>query len=371
MSENEKEQKAGSESDEVVEYVLDDFELAPVSSGEFVRDEEFFATVDNDLEELFSIPEPMKPTILADEIETVPVDPVFEELSLPRLPEPEKSNRARLQMQSPNRLHFYWSIKNNPFRTLGKVFGNSAVNYRLVARLINETTGREDVHPIEASGNWWYNVQSDSTYRAEIGFYAPNRPFVRVIYSNEIETPRKSPSQQQATDADWAISANEFAEVLDSAGFVRDAFEVALAGDDQNDAERATQGAFSQLLGLGKEGFNGDEVRYALLALASGIAIEGLRGQISEGLYLLLAEHAVRLSAENAMSALKDHFEVLDEAFIEYTEEETGEAVVGASLVHFPKRLGSRTVPKASVPKAPFPRERMKFVPRLEPISSW
>ncbi len=370
MSENDKKKKVDSESDDVVEYVLDDFELAPISSGEFVRDEEFFATVESDLDELFAIPEPVRPAILDDEIETPSVDPVFEELSLPRLPEPERTNRARLQMQSPNRLHFYWSIKNNPFQTLGKVFGDSAANYRLVARLLNETTGREDIHPIESSGNWWYNVQSDSTYRAEIGFYAPNRPFVRVIYSNAIETPRKSPSQRQATDADWAITANAFAEVLDSAGFVRDAFEVALAGDDHENAQRATEDAFTQLLGLGAGEFNDDEVRYALLALASGVSIEALRGQVSEGLYLLLAEHAVRLSAENAMSALKDHFDVLDDELIEYDDEEIGEAVFGASLVHFPKRRASRAVPKATVPKGPFPRERVKFVPRLEPISS-
>ncbi|MBK7708748.1 MAG: DUF4912 domain-containing protein [Acidobacteria bacterium] len=282
---------------------------------------------------------------------------------MPALPELEKENRARLQMQSPNRLYFYWSIKNNPFQTLHKLFGGNAGNYRLVAKLVNLETDREVIQQIEAAGSWWYNVESDASYRAEIGFFAPGRPFIRVMFSNTIETPRKSPGPRQAAESDWAIAANEFAEVLDVAGFTRDAFEVALAGDDFESAEQATDSTFYQLLGEHAESFSADEIRYALLALASGISVEALRGQISEALYLVLAENVVKLSAENTMSALKDHFDLLDEEIIGY--EETGEAVYGASLVHFPKSRVTR-----AVPKSPITGERVKFVPRLSPVSS-
>ncbi len=366
MSEQDKNEQIDNEvknEKEVVEYVLDDVQLAPVSSGEFVGDDELFALVDNDLEELFAIPEPATPSILLEAGEVKPVDPVFEALSIPTLPEPEKENRARLQMQSPNRLYFYWSVKNNPFQTLQKVFGGNTGNYSLVAKLVNQESGREEMHRVEPTGSWWYNVESNATYRAEIGFFAPGRPFVRVIYSNSIETPRKSPSPRQAGESDWAISANAFAEVLDVAGFARDAFEVALAGDDFETADQATEGAFYQLLGRNTDSFSADEIRYALLALASGVGIEELRGQISEALYLVLAENFVRLSAENTMSALKEHFDILDEEVLDF--EETGEAVYGASLVHFPKRRVSRAVPRTSIPN-----ERVKFVPRLSPISS-
>jgi hypothetical protein len=342
----------------IVEYVLDDFELNPVSSASMVRG----GDADGD-PGAFGIPEPSVPAFLADDETTLPVDPVFEELSLPVLPDLEKDNRARLQMQSPNRLYFYWSVKNNPYQTLQNVFGPSAKSYRLVARLVDLSTEREVLHPIEPEGNWWYNVEANSAYRVEIGFYAPNRPFVRVMFSNAVETPRKSPSPRVASESDWAITAYEFAEVLDNAGFARDAFEVALAGDDQADADRATDEAFRQLVGDAAGNFNADEVRYALLALASGVGVEALRGQISEALYLLLADNSPNLSAENTLSALKDNFDVLEEEFIEF--EESGEAVFGASLVHFPKRRAARTVPKAAIPRGP-----VRFVPRLSPISS-
>jgi hypothetical protein len=45
------------------------------------------------------------------------------------------------------------------------------------------------------------------------------------------------------------------------------------------------------------------------------------------------------VSAQNAQSALKEHFDI-DEA--EWTEEEFSPAVYGASLVHFPTTLKPR-----------------------------
>ena len=134
----------------------------------------------------------------------------FVELSEPKLPKLEKENRARLQMQSPNRIHFYWSMKKNPFQMLNKAFGGGAGNYTLVAKLINQTTGAEDIHPVEAEGDWWYDVDANSKYRAEIGFYAVNRPYFRVMFSNVIETPRKTPSPKRDISPVFSVSANQF-----------------------------------------------------------------------------------------------------------------------------------------------------------------
>ncbi len=135
-------------------------------------------------------------------------------------------------MQSPTRLNFYWSVKTNPFKTLNRAFGGKTGSYTLVVKLVNQKTGREEISPVEAEGSWWFDVDADSVYRAEIGFYAPNRPFVRVMFSNTVETPRKNPSPRRDYSADFAVSANQFAKVLDVSGFPQDAFEVALAGDD-------------------------------------------------------------------------------------------------------------------------------------------
>jgi hypothetical protein len=271
--------------------------------------------------------------------------PVFKELAEPKLPALAKENRARLQMQSPNKLYFYWSIKNNPFQTLNRVFGTGAGNYTLVARLANRTRNSEEIVPIEVEGSTWFDVDADSSYRTEIGFYAANRPFVRVMFSNTIETPRKNPSPRRDFSSDWAVSAGEFAQVLDASGYAQDAVEVALAGDDLEFAENATRNAFSQIMGERKSDFFAadlSEIRFALLALASGYSPENLRGQISRNLFARLQENLENLSAERAFNALQENFG----EFADETVEEFGQTVFGASSINFPRFSKRRVLPK-------------------------
>jgi hypothetical protein len=347
----------------VREFMSDDFELDPLSSSETLK-KTFSVETKAASEKESILSNPPKPSILSETEEEKLKDPIFAELAIPKLPELQKENRARLQMQSPHRLYFYWSIKNNPYQTLQKIFGSKTGSYQLVVKLINQKTEQEEIHPVEAEGNWWFNVEPDSSYRAEIGFYAPNRPFIRLIFSNTVETPRKSPSPRVATEADWAVSALEFAEVLNFTGFVRDAYEVAITGDNWQSAEIATQNAFRKLFGSANFGFNAEEVRFALLALAYGVPLEDLRHNISESLYIFLQENILQLSAEQTMSALKENFDILDEEIIE--EDTPGAFVFGASLVNFPKRLSKRAVPKTLLPN-----DTPKLIPRLSPISSF
>jgi hypothetical protein len=352
------------------EIALEEFELNPLSSAEFIKTGTDEAKLDVKTPQ-FLIDE--EPIAAETQIETEEeIDPIFAELAAPKLPELQRENRAKLLMQSPNRLYFYWSIKNNPFQILQKVFAGNTGSYQLVAKFVNLKTEREEIRAVDAEGNYWFNADSDAKYRAEIGFYAPNRPYIRVIFSNTIETPRKSPSPRIATDADWAVSASTFAQVLDISGFKQDAFEVALAGDDFDAAEHATEQALNQLIGKrNKPDFsliNSDEVRFALLALASGATLEELRGQISEALFMILQEHAASLSAENALSSLKENFEVFDEEIFE--EEQIGAAVFGASLVNFPKTIRKRTVPRTGLPKN-VSNDAPKYLPKLSPLSSF
>ena len=279
-------------------------------------------------------------------------DPIFKELAEPKLPDLPKENRARLQMQSPTRLYFYWSIKNNPFQTLNNAFGGRTGSYTLVAKLVNRSKKIEKLFQVEPEGNWWFNVDADSDYRAEIGFYAPNRPFIRVIFSNEIRTPRKSPSKRRDYTPSFNVDAYQFAEVLDAAGYQRDAFEVAVAGDDEASAQEATQKAYSKLTGRNAAKFDsseGDEIRFAFLALASGYSLEDVRDEINSGLYARLESEINEFTAENVLAALKENFDIFTDEFFE--EEEIGNAVVGASLVNFPRRLKKRSVPKTLTPR--------------------
>ncbi|HEY0427173.1 MAG TPA: DUF4912 domain-containing protein [Pyrinomonadaceae bacterium] len=338
------ENEAVESESETREFVFDAEKINSASSAEMIKTED--ASAEENTPEI-----PLEAKIVNEEAEAAEEeieeeDPIFKELSEPRLPRLEKENRARLQMQSPNRIFFYWSMKNNPYQTLNRALGNQTGSYTLVAKLINQTQEREELFPVEAEGDWWFDTDTDSTYRAEIGFYAPNRPFIRILNSNTIETPRKSPSPRRAAKSDWAVSANQFARVLDVAGFAQDAFEVAFAGDDTRVADSATESAFSQLVGAEqKDSVRHDlsEVRFALLALASGIELEKLRGQISLSLYRQMLQNAEKLSAQNALNALEENFG----EFAEETEERLP-TVFGASLINFPRKLKRKVFPKFS-----------------------
>lgn len=347
-------------------FSLEDFKLNPISSTENVRQSLIIDDADEDILSLNAapisptetdsteLPDEATETEAADETEEPNQlskfeDPIFKELAEPKLPELTKENRARLQMQSPTKIYFYWSFQQNPFQTLNRVFGNQT-NYQLVAKLVNQTNEREEIFPIDADGAAWFDADADSTYQVEIGFYAVNRPFVRVMFSNEVETPRKNPSSRRDYSEKFAVSANQFAEVLDVSGFQQDAFEVALAGDDAEFAETATQTAFAQVLDESQSDFDqnkSSEIRFILLALASGYKAETLRGHISPSLFSVLESHAGNLSAEKALAALQSNFGVFaDEIFDEETP--LAGVVFGASLINFPRLSKRRMLPKFS-----------------------
>lgn len=306
---------------------------------------------------------PVAAVLPADVASTVTLEPsatleempaVFRELAQPKLPELGHENRARLMMQSPNRLYFYWSVGSNPFQRLNRALGMQTASYTLVLKLVDLDRDTEQIYPADAEGAWWFDVEADGKYRAEIGFYAPNRPYIRAIYSNTVATPRKSPSPRVAADSDWAISADRFVRVLDVAGFTEDAFDVAIAGDDILAAEAASRSAMADYLEDQDVEFNGiaaDEIREALLLIASGLSLEALRWRISPALFAMLQAHEAGLNAARALDVLKDRFEIDAD---EIVEDEFDAAIVGASAINFPRRLRTRrSVPKVSPVSSP------------------
>lgn len=328
------------------EFALDEFKLNPISSAETIKSENFSET---------EAPPPVSKLPL-DESETdLDVEntnaaeienPVFRKLSEPKLPALRRENRARLQIQSPTRLHFYWSVKGDSFETLHRIFGANAKNYRFVVKLLNLKTGLEEIFPVETTGSWWFDVDADSSYRAEVGFYAANRPFIRLMLSNSVETPRRNPSARPASDADWSVSADTFAQVLDNSGFRQDAFEVALAGDAAERAETATHAAFAHFFGDAENDFATDaasEMRFALLGVAAGHSLEQLREQISPTLFAKLQKNAENLSAEKALNALQNNFGGFDN---EESEERLDSTVFGASLINFSRQSKRKFLPK-------------------------
>ena len=288
-----------------------------------------------------------KPTLdvtaeLAATEPAIELSPVLKALADVKLPELGRENRARLQMQSPTRLYFYWSLKEDPWHQLRRVFGNDLGAYRLVVKLTDLTRDIDEIHPCDGSGDWWFAAEPGTEYQAEIGFYATNRPYFRVLYSNTIATPLRSPSPHPADESRWTVTATKFAEVLDVSGFSRDAFDVAIAGDDVFGADRAAHLALSRFVGTGEYELRpiaGGDIRYAMAALAHGTTLDELRWQIDERLFAILQTKAEKLTAASAPSAIGEYFDI-DEA--EFDAEQAGPAVFGASLVNFPRSLKRR-----------------------------
>lgn len=261
---------------------------------------------------------------------------VFKQLAEPQLPRLAPENRVRLQIQSPTKIFLYWSIKNDSSETLQLAFGSRAVDYRLIVKLKNLSADEEKFFPIESRGSWWFDAEPNSSYQAEIGFYAAARPFVRLMFSNTVQTPRSAPSPNTDWSMDFIVSAEQFAEVLDAAGYAQDAFDVAIAGDDRQASDAAARKTFAQITGDRAERAEPSDLRHALFSLASGAELDSLREQISARLYGVLEkslqDDGEKLSAENIYSALKENFVFEDDAgeFIA--------PVFGASSINFPKK---------------------------------
>ena len=266
--------------------------------------------------------------------------PIFELLARPVLPELKHSTRARLMMQSPTRLYIYWSVGARSFEALKSALG-SASDYTLALRLLDVTRDVEEVHTIEAEGSWWFNVRPDSEYRAEVGFYSVSRPFVRILFSNTIATPRKGPSPHSAREAKWAISKHHFVEVLNAAGFEADADRIETAEHEQNIALAVSN--YLKVAEADVAAFDAVELRWALAALAAGTPIEDLRWRVSASLFAFLEKYLAKLSA----SEIRDNIGV-DVASAE--DEFVATPVFGSSLVNFPRRRRFAPISSIDIP---------------------
>lgn len=279
--------------------------------------------------------------------EEADLSPAQKLLARPELPKLVREDRARLLMQSPTRLYFYWSLGSDPYQSLQGAFANGAGSYTLVLRLVESHSDSEEVHRAESEGNWWFEVNPGSEYRAEIGFYAPNRPFIRLMFSNTVATPRKGPSPRPASEAHWSVSTHKFAEVLDVSGFVEDAFEVAAEAFDDVEFYTARLASITGRQPDELRDVPAGEIRLAIASLAAGEAFESLKWRIGAGLFAVLQADREKLLAAGR-GELAYRFGIEPDEAVEF--EDAGTAIFGASALAFPRRRrgGPRYAPVSS-----------------------
>ena len=147
----------------------------------------------------------------------------------------------RLLLQSPHKLYLYWTFARDPHVALREAFGALAAHYRLAVRLIKVESGEEFLLDASAERAQWFEVYPRHVYRAEVGFHAPDRPFVRLLASDPVTTPPDRASHLSDTEREFQLEAGEFAQLLGGAGYERyargiDGEHAAARIDDQGGA---------------------------------------------------------------------------------------------------------------------------------------
>jgi hypothetical protein len=144
----------------------------------------------------------------------------------------------QLLLQSPHRLYLYWTFARDPHATLREAFGELADGYRAAVRLIKVESGEEFLLDAPGERAQWFEVYPRHVYRAEVGFHAPGRPFVRLLASNTVTTPPDRASHLSDEDQELGLGPTTFRQLLDGAGYERyarglDAEAGAIHLDDQ------------------------------------------------------------------------------------------------------------------------------------------
>jgi hypothetical protein len=98
-------------------------------------------------------------------------------------------------------------------------FGEMAAHYRLAVRLLKVESGEEFLLDAQPERMQWFEVYPRHVYRADVGFHAAGRPFVRLLSSNEVRTPPDSASHLSADEQEFHIKTEEFARLLGGAGY--------------------------------------------------------------------------------------------------------------------------------------------------------
>ncbi|HEX8844173.1 MAG TPA: DUF4912 domain-containing protein [Pyrinomonadaceae bacterium] len=284
------------------------------------------------------------------------------------LPETYQANRIRLLAQSPRKIYLYWEFLGDPFETLRRAFPWQADRYTLAVKLYDLETGAETLHLASPTRSQWFDVQQGHSYRADIGFYAAGRAFIRLLSSTATQTPRASVSRRADRAPGFHVTAGEFARVLDDAGYASDALEVSLEAADEATHDAATRAIARKLAGADVPLTNDAELaelRGMLAALALGINVKELQETLSERLARWLAqvshEHHEALNAAHLFEVLQAllGIEVDRTAFGILSAEAMRRAarvIVGASEVRLPLRPFHLWMPSMS----PSLLERMK-----------
>jgi hypothetical protein len=188
--------------------------------------------------------------------------------------DPPAHDEAGLLAQSPRVLFFFWSFAREPGETLRRALGEASGGLRLAVRLVDLERHEVVTYAAAPAGqSIWFEARPGRAYRAEVGYFAPGAPFVRVLASNVVETAREAPSRVSDQAADFRVSAPDFARILAASGFVESAAEFLRDPDARGSDEDGPPDSSS--LAPVAHGAPSSIVHHSSLSFAPGEVIEG------------------------------------------------------------------------------------------------
>ncbi len=231
------------------------------------------------------------------------------------LPDTYTRDLMQLLVQSPHRLYAYWQHASDPWQTLKRAFGPAADGYQLALRLIDTENGATHTTAISPAQNYWFDVLPNHGYRAEVGFAAAGKPFIRLLASGIARTPPVNVAPEPDQAPEFHVAAPEFARVVNETGYAGDALAVALEAADEATQHESTLTlahtlAAARLPTLDMADLA--ELRALIVALVFAEPLERVRARLSPPLArwldALLAEHAVPLDHARLLEVLRELF---------------------------------------------------------------
>src|SRR5262249_14638753 len=121
----------------------------------------------------------------------------------------------RAMAQDPFRIFVYWQLKDDPFERVRKIFPADGANgFHTTLKLIDETNNISVFFDAAYAREYWFNVFPDRTYQVEMGLRSMRHGFINLINSQPIPTPRAGPSDKEAEEVEYRITADDYLRVL-------------------------------------------------------------------------------------------------------------------------------------------------------------
>jgi len=162
---------------------------------------------------------PFEPVVVPDEAPTqpledeIPAEPIAD-TGLP-IPSHYDFDMMRAMVQDPFRIFVYWQLKDDPFERARKIFpAESANGFHTSLKLVDETNNISVYFDAAFAREYWFHVFPDRTYRVELGLRSPSYGYIKLLNSQPVTTPRAGPSDREAEEIEYQITADDYLRVL-------------------------------------------------------------------------------------------------------------------------------------------------------------